>query len=81
MSPVWVGDSSTVTRNTTYDFGKTFNHEEERVMFGCFFFLDEEMETHNRDIVTVIDVFAQLGGFTKSIMVIIRIFMWPINVS
>ena len=49
------------------------------MLFGAFYFLDNSMIEHSREVINIIDIMAQFGGLTSGIMNAAFIFGFFIN--
>ena len=64
--PVWIGGVDVPSYNTTYDYGKTWNVEQQQLIYGSYFFLGQEMTLHNRNLYTVSDMLSDFGGIYQT---------------
>ena len=77
--PTWIGKKRIAYRNVSDDDGKTWKMREEEVLSGTFFFLSENEFTHSRSVVTITEVFAELGGFADFVIIILGMILIPFN--
>ena len=63
----------------TLDGGMTFINLKEEIIFGTYFFLDDQMEIHTSKLNTLVDILSNIGGFYSLLIGIFAAIMQKIN--
>ena len=68
--PVWISTSYTSEQYVSTDGGKTYDNEEEVMLFGTYFFLSNTRTIHMRSLYNIVRFLSEIGGIQASVMVI-----------
>jgi hypothetical protein len=81
MSPVWIGRSTMYIYNASLDGGLTYQAAEKQILFGTFFFLSTQRKIINRDVYTIVDLLAKVGGLYSILRVFFKFIARNINMQ
>jgi len=79
FSPVWIGETFMWELNTTRDFGESWNTEIHRMIFGVYFFLNEDKVERFKNLSNVAEMIAILEGLASLLFLFIAIVPRYIN--
>ena len=69
----WEGSKRVMNQNVSSDGGKTFGYKQEQILFGTYFFLDDDMITINRSVYNILDLFSNVGGLLSLLRVVFSV--------
>jgi hypothetical protein len=78
-NPVWIADPYKWELNTTRDNGETFEIEIHRMIFGIYFFLNEDKVERIKNLSNITEVIAIMEGLASLLFLFVQILPLYIN--
>ena len=79
QKPTWSVRQRFFNKNhlTTYD-GINYSLQDRQIYYGCFFFLNNEMLVHEKQVYTVAQFISEIGGLFSIVFTVIELIIAPI---
>ena len=67
--PVWTGGSNIYDSYASSDGGKSFRDETNQILFGAYFFLSDNVVTHERNRYNLFQLLSDFGGLYQTFII------------